>query len=68
MIRLPVTTGLLAALLTLGGCSLLPESEPVAVYQYSQPPQDLASSAGRACPSPCGWTHLKPATPTPDRV
>lgn len=37
MIRLTVTIGLLAGLLSLSACTLLPESEPVAVYQFPQP-------------------------------
>src|SRR5690606_32220857 len=67
MIRLPVTTGLLAALLTLGGCSLLPESEPVAVYQYSQPPQDLSQQRRQSLPlslrvdtPQAGYAHTGP--------
>lgn len=37
MIRLTLTTGLLAGLLSLSGCSLIPESEALSVYQFAQP-------------------------------
>ena len=39
MIRLPLTAGLLVGLLGLSACTLLPKSEPLAVYQFPQPPQ-----------------------------
>lgn len=37
MNRLTLATGLLAGLLSLSACTLLPESEPLAVYQFPQP-------------------------------
>ncbi len=37
MMRSILTSSVLAALLGLGGCTLLPESEPLAVYQFPQP-------------------------------
>lgn len=37
MIRQTLATGLVAGLLALTGCSLLPESEPLVVYQFPQP-------------------------------
>ena len=37
MKRSMLTSSLLAGLLALGGCTLLPESEPLAVYQFPQP-------------------------------
>lgn len=37
MIRSILTSGVLAGLLSLGGCTLLPKSEPLAVYQFPQP-------------------------------
>lgn len=37
MMRSILTSGVLAGLLSLGGCTLLPESEPLAVYQFPQP-------------------------------
>lgn len=39
MIRLPLTAGLLVGLLSMGGCTLIPESEALAVYQFPQPTQ-----------------------------
>lgn len=39
MIRLPLTAGLLVGLLSLSACTLLPESEALAVYQFPQPAQ-----------------------------
>lgn len=39
MIPLPLTAGLLVGLLSMSGCTLLPESEALAVYQFPQPSQ-----------------------------
>ncbi len=39
MIRLILATGLFTGLLSLSACTLLPESEALAVYQFPQPPQ-----------------------------
>ncbi|MEJ6656987.1 MAG: ABC-type transport auxiliary lipoprotein family protein [Pseudomonas sp.] len=39
MIRLTLASGLLAGLLTLSACTLIPESEALAVYQFPQPAQ-----------------------------
>lgn len=39
MKRLTLAAGLLAGLLSLSACTLLPESEALAVYQFPQPPQ-----------------------------
>lgn len=39
MIRLTPAAALLAALFSLSACTLIPESEALAVYQFPQPPQ-----------------------------
>lgn len=45
MIRRTLAPGLLAALIALGGCTLLPDSEPLVVYQLRQPAPAAAPAA-----------------------
>ena len=45
MMRSMLTSCLLAGLLGLGGCTLLPESEPLAVYQFPQPELSASSAS-----------------------
>lgn len=48
MIRLPLATGVLAGLLALSACTLIPESDALRVYQFAQPaPLTDSSSAPR---------------------
>src|SRR5690606_41058938 len=47
MIRQTLATGLLAGLIGLSGCTLLPESEALVVYQFPQPAPTAASHAGQ---------------------
>lgn len=44
MIRLTMASGMLAGLLTLSACTLIPESEALAVYQFPQPSQPASAS------------------------
>lgn len=39
MIRLPLVTGLLIGLFSMSACTLIPQSEALAVYQFPQPSQ-----------------------------
>ena len=45
MMRSMLISSLLAGLLALGGCTLLPESEPLAVYQFPQPERSVHNSS-----------------------
>lgn len=47
MIRQTLATGLLAGLIGLSGCTLLPESEALVVYQFPQPAPNATSHAGQ---------------------
>ncbi|WP_185268992.1 ABC-type transport auxiliary lipoprotein family protein [Halopseudomonas xiamenensis] len=50
MIRLTLATGLLAGLLSLGACTMFPESEALGVYQFPQPPAATSNNASQRLP------------------
>jgi len=50
MIRLTLATGLLAGLLSLGACTVFPESQALGVYQFPQPPAATTNGSSQRLP------------------